>query len=62
MIERERESLKFLFMNKLNLIGKFIEEGEMMDDNENKRVIFREELELFMEGKKSIFFKFFSYF
>lgn len=49
-------------MNRLNLIGKFIEEGEMMDDNENKRVIFREELELFMEGKKSIFFKFFSYF
>lgn len=47
-------------MNKLNLIGKFIEEGEMMDDNENKRVIFREEL--FMEGRKSIFFKFFSYF
>lgn len=49
-------------MDFLNLIGKFIEEGEMMDDNENKRVIFREESELFMEGKKSIFFKFFSYF
>lgn len=57
----ERESLKFLFMNKLNLIGKPTEEGEMMDDNENKRVTFREESESSMEGKKSTFSKSSSY-
>lgn len=48
-------------MNFLNLIGKPTEEGEMMDDNENKRVTFREESEPSMEGRKSTFSKSSSY-
>eukprot|EP00105_Crassostrea_gigas_P007572 XP_011421859.1 PREDICTED: uncharacterized protein LOC105324435 isoform X8 [Crassostrea gigas] len=47
--------------NTEGLEGKPTEEGEMMDDNENKRVTFREESESSMEGKKSTFSKSSSY-
>lgn len=48
-------------MNFLNLTGKPTEEGEMMDDNENKKVTFREESEPSMEGRKSTISKSSSY-